>query len=78
MRGLRMLPGALTPRATLRVLLPPLLPRLAVRASPALALLPRLAIRAPLAVLLLVIPSLHPPASNALSYTTTRSNPTAA
>lgn len=58
--------------------LPPLLPRLAVRASPALALLPRLAIRAQLAVLLLVIPSLHPPASNALSCTTTRSNPTAA
>ncbi len=29
MRGLRMLPGALTTRATLRVLLPPLLPRLA-------------------------------------------------
>ena len=78
MRGLRMLPGALTTRATLRVLLPPLLPRLAVRASPALALLPRLAIRAQLAVLLLVIPSLHPPASNALSCTTTRSNPTAA
>ena len=42
-----MLPGALTTRAKLRVLLPPLLPRLAVRASPALALLPRLAIRAP-------------------------------
>ena len=70
MRGLRMLPGALTTRAKLRVFLPPLLPWLAVRASPALALLPRLAIRAPLAVLLLVIPSLHPPASNALSCTT--------
>ena len=63
--GLRMLPGALTTRATLRVPCLRCCHGWQARASPALALLPRLAIRAPLAVLLLIIPSLHPLASNA-------------